>query len=105
MSGNVSLLHCRVVSTGHLTEADNDRLLDLSCNYQEYGSSEWIHFTGQGYLIRLYAWSKPVLKLKEVGLSKDVRRLIVSLVRRDAIDMVHFDCAGSLVEGFAVHDW
>ncbi|GAB7269900.1 hypothetical protein DZS_12930 [Dickeya ananatis] len=81
MSGNASLLHCRVVSTGHLTEADNDRLLDLSCNYQEYGSSEW------------------------VGLSKDVRRLIVSLVRRDAIDMVHFDCAGSLVEGFAVHDW
>ncbi|PWI77112.1 malate transporter [Enterobacter sp. CGMCC 5087] len=40
-------------STAHITEADNTLLFALSHQYEDFGESEWIHFSGSGYLLRL----------------------------------------------------
>ncbi|MBK4717198.1 hypothetical protein JJB97_18210, partial [Enterobacterales bacterium BIT-L3] len=41
---------------------------------QFIGESEWILYTGSGYLLHLEAWSFPVLRLKRLGLSKACRQ-------------------------------
>ncbi|ELH9514645.1 malate transporter [Salmonella enterica] len=51
-------------SSAHITEADNRLLFALSHQYEDFGESEWIMYTGSGYLLRLDAWSFPVLRLK-----------------------------------------
>ena len=56
-------------STAHITEKDNAWLYSLSHQTSDFGESEWIHFTGSGYLLRTDAWSYPVLRLKRLGLS------------------------------------
>nr|AAL67388.1 L0008-like protein [Escherichia coli] len=71
-------------STAHITEKDNAWLYSLSHQTNDFGESEWIHFTGSGYLLRTDAWSYPVLRLKRLGLSKTFRRLVVTLIRRMA---------------------
>ncbi|MEB7742838.1 DUF5983 family protein, partial [Escherichia coli] len=54
-------------STAHITETDNAWLYSLSHQTSNFGESEWIHFTGSGYLLRTDAWSYPVLRLKRLG--------------------------------------
>ncbi len=49
-------------STAHITEKDNAWLYSLSHQTSDFGESEWIHFTGSGYLLRTDAWSYPVLR-------------------------------------------
>ena len=65
--------------TAHITEKDNAWLYSLSHQTSDFGESEWIHFTGSGYLLRTDAWSYPVLRLKRLGLSKTFRRLVITL--------------------------
>ncbi|EPQ9292385.1 DUF5983 family protein, partial [Escherichia coli] len=50
-------------STAHITAKDNAWLYSLSHQTNDTGESEWIHFTGSGYLLRTDAWSYPVLRL------------------------------------------
>ncbi|ENC1116786.1 hypothetical protein ABJ864_004696, partial [Escherichia coli] len=57
-------------STAHITAKDNAWLYSLSHQTNGTGESEWIHFTGSGYLLRTGAWSYPVLRFKRLGLSK-----------------------------------
>ncbi|EFK3709925.1 DUF5983 family protein, partial [Escherichia coli] len=38
-------------STAHITETDNAWLYSLSHQTSDFGESEWIHFTGSGYLL------------------------------------------------------
>ncbi|HAT1684936.1 TPA: hypothetical protein I8Y21_005758 [Klebsiella oxytoca] len=92
-------------STAHITAEDNSLLYSLSHQEQDSGESEWIHYSGSGYLIRLDAWSFPVLRLKRLGLSKACRRLVVTLMRRYAVGIIHFDASGELLPGVEVFDW
>ncbi|HBC7422237.1 MAG: DUF5983 family protein [Serratia proteamaculans] len=92
-------------STAHITDDDNSRLYHASHQQEDYGNSEWIHFTGTGYLIRLNAWQYPVLRLKQLGLSKDCRRLIITLMRQHHITLLHLDAAGNILPEFATFDW
>lgn len=92
-------------STAHITEADNTLLFTLSHQHEDHGDGEWISYTGSGYLIYLDAWQFPVLQLKERGLSKACRRLIVTLVRRYAIRIIHLDALGELLPGFETFNW
>ncbi|HED2997080.1 TPA: hypothetical protein R4Z75_003213 [Citrobacter freundii] len=92
-------------STAHITEADNNLLFTLSHQYEDHGDSEWIMYTGSGYLLHLDAWSFPVLRLKRLGLSKTCRRLVVALMRRYAASIVHLDACGEVLPGFATFDW
>ncbi|MCA4061787.1 hypothetical protein J4W06_22570, partial [Escherichia coli] len=39
-------------STAHITETDNAWLYSLSHQTNDDGETEWIHFTGSGYLLR-----------------------------------------------------
>ncbi|EAQ3105371.1 hypothetical protein EX966_21735 [Salmonella enterica subsp. enterica serovar Stanley] len=91
--------------TAHITEEDNHLLFVLSHQYEDFGESEWIHDTGSGYLLRLEAWSFPVLRLKRLGLSKACRRLVVTLIRRYSTGILHLDASGELLPGVEVFDW
>lgn len=101
----VAHVNCIQCSTAHITEEDNSLLYILSHQTTDFGESEWIHFTGSGYLIHLAAWSYPVLRLKRLGLSKACRQLVVMLIHRHAIGIIHLDASGDLLPGVKVFDW
>lgn len=92
-------------STAHITDKDNRLLHALSHESQAHSDAEWVHFTGSGYLIRLDAWTFPVLQLKRRGLSKPCRRLIVTLMRRYSITTLHLDTFAPTLSGFTLFDW
>ncbi|HBG9399911.1 TPA: hypothetical protein KRT49_004267 [Citrobacter freundii] len=92
-------------STAHISEADNNLLFTLSHQHEDFGESEWITYTGSGYLLRLDAWSFPVLRLKHLGLSKACRRLVVTLMRHYSVGIVHLDAFGEVLPGFDIFDW
>lgn len=92
-------------STAHITEEDNSLLFTLSHQHEDFGESEWISYTGSGYLLHLGAWSFPVLRLKRLGLSKSCRQLVVTLIRRYSAGIIHLDAFGEVLPGFATFDW
>ena len=92
-------------STAHITEKDNAWLYSLSHQTSDFGESEWIHFTGSGYLLRTDAWSYPVLRLKRLGLSKTFRRLVVTLIRRYGVSLIHLDASAECLPGLPTFDW
>ena len=92
-------------STAHITDGDNTVLYHASHQLEDYGNSEWCHFTGTGYLIRLNAFQHPVLRLKQLGLSKASRRLVVTLMQHHHITFLHLDAAGDILTGFETFDW
>ncbi|WP_097413075.1 DUF5983 family protein [Escherichia coli] len=92
-------------STAHITETDNAWLYSLSHQSSNFGESEWIHFTGSGYLLRTDAWSYPVLRLKRLGLSKTFRRLVVTLIRRYGVSLIHLDASAECLPGLPTFDW
>ncbi|WP_000306217.1 DUF5983 family protein, partial [Escherichia sp. TW09231] len=92
-------------STAHITETDNAWLYSLSHQTNDTGESEWIHFTGSGYLLRTGAWSYPVLRLKRLGLSRTFRRLVVTLFRRYGVSLIHLDASAGCLPGLPTFDW
>ncbi|EEU2560042.1 hypothetical protein E3Y22_005341, partial [Escherichia coli] len=92
-------------STAHITAKDNAWLYSLSHQTNDTGESEWIHFTGSGYLLRTGAWSYPVLRLKRLGLSKTFRRLVVTLTRRYGVSLIHLDASAECLPGLPTFDW
>ncbi|MCV5631307.1 DUF5983 family protein [Escherichia coli] len=92
-------------STAHITETDNAWLYSLSHQTNDTGESEWIHFTGSGYLLRTDAWSYPVLRLKRLGLSKTFRRMVVTLTRRYGVSLIHLDASAECLPGLPTFDW
>jgi len=92
-------------STAHITAEDNSLLFALSHQHEDFGESEWISYTGSGYLLRLGAWSFPFLRLKRLGLSKSCRRLVLTLIRRYSAGIIHLDAFGEVLPGFATFDW
>lgn len=92
-------------STAHITSEDNDLLHQLSRQVLDFDDSEWVGYTGSGYLIRLDAWAFPILQLKRRGLSKAGRRLIVTLMYRYQLGIIHLDAFGELLPGFETFDW
>ncbi|EHR7970762.1 hypothetical protein KUR55_003919 [Escherichia coli] len=92
-------------STAHITERDNAWLFSLSHQTSDFGESEWIHFTGSGYLLRTDAWSYPVLRLKRLGLSGTFSRLVVALTRRYGVSLIHLDASAECLPGLPTFDW
>ena len=92
-------------STAHITEKDNAWLYSLSHQTSDVGESEWIHFTGSGYLLRTDAWSYPVLRLKRLGLSRTFHRLVVTLTRRYGVSLIHLDASAECLPGLPTFDW
>ncbi|EJH0657909.1 hypothetical protein NCI38_000680 [Escherichia coli] len=92
-------------STAHITETDNAWLYSLSHQSSNFGESEWIHFTGRGYLLRTDAWSYPVLRLKRLGLSKTFRRLVVTLIQRYGVSLIHLDASAECLPDLPTFNW
>ncbi|MDK9354867.1 DUF5983 family protein [Lelliottia sp. V106_10] len=88
-------------STAHITGEDNTRFEQLS----KTGHSQWILDTGYGYLLRLNARRHPALRLKQLGLSKACRRLVVTLTRYHHIDILHLDADGDFLPGVETFNW
>ncbi|MCX2194420.1 DUF5983 family protein [Pantoea agglomerans] len=103
MNVNSEYLRCRVISTAHLSAEDNALLDEITT--REVGNGEWVHYIGGGYLLRLTACTSPVLRLKEAGLSKEARRVIASLIRSDALEILIFESGAPEVEGFTTYSW
>ena len=94
-----------VCSTAHLTEQDGELLHRLSHDRREWGDAAWVHFTGTGYLLRLCAFSYPLLVLKRRGLSRSAHRFVHGIMSRFDVTLIHFDCDGEVLSGFDIHDW
>jgi hypothetical protein len=92
-------------STAHITDKDNQLLHELAQQGERHDDSEWVHYTGSGYLIRLDAWIFPVLQLKRRGLSKPCRRLIVTLMLRYSISYIYLDAFAPTLPGFVTFNW
>ena len=92
-------------STAHITETDNAWLYSLSHQTSDFGESEWIHFTGTGYLLRTDTWSYPVLRPKLLGLSNTFRRLVVTLIRCYGVSLIHLDASAGYLPGLPTFDW
>ncbi|UAN43976.1 hypothetical protein KGP17_15980 [Serratia sp. JSRIV001] len=92
-------------STAHITEDDNQRLYQLSHCQDDFSDVEWLCYTGTGYLLRLEAWTPPVLRLKRLGLSRACRRLVTTLMKRHQLSYLHIDALGDVLPGFATFDW
>lgn len=92
-------------STAHITQDDNTLLHALSQQHQAHDDTEWVHYTGSGYLIRLDAWTFPVLQLKRRGLSRPCRKLVVTLMRRYNISHIHLDAFAEILPGFITFNW
>lgn len=92
-------------STAHITGEDNVILDQASLQQHDGGDSDWILYTGYGFLLRLNARRYPVLELKRMGLSKACRRLVVTLMQRYDIAILHLDASGDILPGFDTFDW
>ena len=68
------------------------------------GESEWIHFTGSGYLLRTDAWSYRFCGLN-AGPVKTFRRLVVTLIRRYGVSLIHLDASAECLPGLPTFDW
>jgi hypothetical protein len=95
-------IHC---STAHITPEDNTILDQHSLRHHDGGNSDWVLYTGYGYMLRLNARLYPAMELKRMGLSKACRSLVVTLMRLYSADTIHFDVSGELLPGFASFDW
>ncbi|EOZ3193305.1 TPA: hypothetical protein PXJ35_002286 [Yersinia enterocolitica] len=92
-------------SSTHITEDDNVVLYRISHCHDEFSDGEWISFSGTGYLIRLDAWTHPILQLKRLGLSKTCRRLVTTLMKRYQLTYLHIDALGDVLPDFTSFDW
>lgn len=94
-----SVLECCI---NHITETDNLLLSDLCLNKFE---GDWIMDTDVGYLIRLDARSRMLLRLKKLGVSRSTRALIYYYIRQAKISMIHFSSVGEELDGSPTFDW
>lgn len=86
----------------HITE--DDQLLFNDISLEKFEGS-WIIDTDVGYLIRLEARSRALLRLKNLGVSRTTRQLIYRYVKQANISMIHFSQVGEKLEGSPVFDW
>lgn len=86
----------------HITETDNLLLSDL-CLEKFEGS--WIMDTDVGYLIRLDARSRVLLRMKKLGVSRSTRELIYRYIKQAKISMIHFSSVGEELDGSPTFDW
>lgn len=59
-------------STAHITPEDNAILDQVSLQHHDGSNSDWVLYTGYGWLLRLNARLYPVLELNEWGYQKPV---------------------------------
>lgn len=92
-------------STAHITCEDSAILDQVTLQHHDGGDCDWILYTGYGFILRLNARLHPVLELKQLGLSKACRRLVVTLMRRYSVSIIHLDACGEVLPRFPTFDW
>ncbi|MBB6117696.1 hypothetical protein F4826_004674 [Rahnella inusitata] len=87
-------------STAHITPGDGEILSQYVCE-----KFPWVFDTGYGYLLMLREYRYPVLKLKEMGISKPVRKLVLCMRKQHQIGMICFDPDADTLDGYDVFEW
>ncbi len=87
-------------STAHITAGDGEILSQYVCE-----KFPWVFDTRYGYLLMLREYRYPVLKLKEMGISKPVRKLVFCMRKQHQIGMICFDPDADTLDGYDVFDW
>lgn len=90
------------LSTSHITREDCDILSDITGCCER---PEWIHDTREGFIVRPYAVTRPLLRLKKEGLSKALRSVIYHCMKDSTVQSVHFTSDGSVLDMFETFDW
>ncbi|EML8490052.1 hypothetical protein WAB73_003282 [Salmonella enterica subsp. enterica] len=86
----------------HITEEDNIILESLGFWHEESG---WLLNTGVGFLIRLDAVTRPLHRLKKLGISRTTRAFIFSVRRWADVSMIHFSQVGEELPGVETFNW
>ena len=94
-----TVMECRI---SHITLEDNYLLQELTQSENEW---PWILDTDVGYLLRLDAPTRSLLRLKRLGISRTTRALIYRAIKQADISMIHFSSVGDYVEDAPVFDW
>lgn len=93
------VMECRI---SHITLDDNYLLQELTRSENEW---PWILDTDVGYLLRLDALTRVLLRLKRLGISRTTRALIFRAIKEADISMIHFSSVGDEVEGAPTFEW
>ncbi|QMV54167.1 DUF5983 family protein [Ewingella americana] len=87
-------------STFHISKDDAE--IFCECSRRE---GYWLHDTHYGYLLVLSGYKYPCLKLKGLGISKSVRKLVFRLMREQGVEILLFDRDADTLEGFETFAW
>ncbi|WP_407273045.1 DUF5983 family protein [Escherichia coli] len=80
-------------STAHITAKDNAWLYSLSHQTNGTGESEWIHFTGSGYLFTYRCVVYPVLRLSAWACQKRSVVWLSHLPDVMGVSLIHLDAS------------
>ena len=89
-------------STAHFEKQDSFALKDIALGGE---SIPWVFDTTYGYILDIGGITYPLLKMKQAGLSKSLRKFVYHMQRKHKARYIHFDCDADPVEGEDTFDW
>lgn len=95
----MKLIFC---STVHLEKQDAFRMKDIASGGE---SIPWVFDTTYGYILDIGGITYPLLKMKQAGLSKSLRKFVYHMQRKHKAMYIHFDCDADPEEGEETFDW
>lgn len=87
-------------STAHMSKQDYEIFA-----YNAHRDRPWIHDTCYGYLLIFREYRHPGLMLKDLGISKSVRKLIYTMMKTHGVEILNFDRDADTIDGFETFDW
>lgn len=95
----MKLIFC---STAHLEKQDTFTLKDIASGGE---SIPWVFDTTYGYILDIGSQHHPLLRMKQAGLSKSLRKFVYHMQRQHNVKYIHFDCDAESVENEETFDW
>lgn len=95
----MKLIFC---STAHLEKQDTFTLKDIASGGE---SIPWVFDATYGYILDIGSMHHPLLRMKQAGLSKSLRKFAYHMQRKYNAMYIHFDCDANPVEGEETFDW
>ncbi|EHF4937001.1 hypothetical protein CF635_003617 [Enterobacter hormaechei] len=68
-------------------------------------SIPWVFDATYGYILDVGSMHHPLLRMKQAGLSKSLRKFVYHMQRKYNAMYIHFDCDANPVEGEETFDW
>lgn len=78
-----------VCSMAHLEKQDMFTLKDIASGGE---SIPWVFDATYGYILDIGSMHHPLLRMKQAGLSKSLRKFVYHMQRKYNAKYIHFDC-------------